>query len=136
MVCTLTIQTPPLPIPTPPNQTLRLSLRVWAYIKSPCLSFPLASSTRRFAAPFISQLSLRAVLHGTLVLLTTAQQLEQLNTVHDPPAAVRRISNLGYKGCNSSQRHKGGTFFYFLTAITAEFNDARREVVILIALML
>lgn len=59
------------------------------------LSFPLAPATWRFA-PFISQLSLLAVLHGALALLTTVQQPEQLNTIHDPPVGVQRIPNPSY----------------------------------------
>lgn len=56
----------------------------------------MAPATWRFAAAFTSQLSLLVVLHGALASLTTVQQLEQLNTIHDPPVAMWRIPNSSY----------------------------------------
>lgn len=93
------------------------------------MSFPLAPTARRFAAPFISPLSLLAVLHGALALLTAVQQLEQLNTIHDPPVAVQSIPNPSYLVLQPAGFHRRdikekGRFF---TANEAQFNDVERN---------
>lgn len=56
---------------------------------------------------FISPLSLVAVLHGALALLTAVQQLEQLNTIHDPPVAVQSIPNPSYLVLQPAGFHSG-----------------------------
>lgn len=71
---------------------------------------------------------LRAVLHGTLALLTAAQQLEQFNAIHDPPVAVLRIPNPSYLALQLAWFHSGdikgkGRIF---TAIEVHFNDTEK----------
>ncbi|KAF0025031.1 hypothetical protein F2P81_021912 [Scophthalmus maximus] len=61
--------------------------------------------TRRWCRGALFQLSLLAVLHGTLALLTTVQQLELLNTIHDPPVAVQRIPSPSYLALHLAGLH-------------------------------
>lgn len=83
-----------------------------------------------FAAPFTSPLSLLAVLHGALALLTAVQQLEQLNTIHDPPVAAQSIPNTSYLVPQPAGFHSRGhkrERKVFFTANEARFNDAQRN---------
>lgn len=46
-----------------------------------------------------------AILHGTVALRSALQQLEQLNTVHDPPVAAKGIPKPSYLVLQSEAFH-------------------------------
>lgn len=112
-----------------PKLTLRLPQHVQAYINKLLFVLPPGTECSALCCSVLSRLSLGAVLQGALALLTAVQQLEQLNTIHDPPAAVQRIPNPSYLvlqtvGFHSHDIKEKGRFF---TANEAHFNDAERN---------